>query len=547
MNRKAALAAIILLWAAIYLPGLGGPELKGEEGRRILPAIAMLETGEWIVPYLNGVPYLRKPPLINWLIAGSFKLTGERTERAARLPSVLAVLALGVTMVWTGSRWLGASGAFTAAIFALTSLAFLDKGRLAEIEAVYVSLCGIAFAFWLAAWVSREAGWRLWLIPGVFLGLAMLTKGPGHLPFFYGMAIPVLIAAGEARQLWSRAHIAAFTVMLLIFGAWAVPYFRAAAQLGAGGVWASQAGNTLGGGSLKLSEWLPNFPRAFSNGLPWLLFGALWWNGRALDCLTAGGGNGERIRLLVRAARWPFVIGFVGLMALPGILPRYTLPLLPAAALLLAAVVPTAGEGALRFWRGANRVLVAIIILAALGAPWIVKPAVLAFPGGVERILLAAVAAALPFAAIWIYRRSSLEPSGLALATAFCVAGGMAVYAVAVMPRMALRDDLRPLGRAITEASIPGAPMHILANGYDPLFFYLGLPCVFHPSWREIPDNAEQILFSKKALKKLKSRWPGASDAQRFDGQGKKDFLLLKLAPERGKNPRPEREHLPSP
>ena len=60
-----------LYWAAIFLPGLGSHELKGEEGRRILPGQQMLRSGEWVVPFSEGEPYLRKPPLINWVIAAS--------------------------------------------------------------------------------------------------------------------------------------------------------------------------------------------------------------------------------------------------------------------------------------------------------------------------------------------------------------------------------------------------------------------------------------------------------------------------------------------
>jgi 4-amino-4-deoxy-L-arabinose transferase-like glycosyltransferase len=54
MSRLTALAIFVALWAAIYLPGLGSTEIKGEEGRRILPAVTMLETGNWLVPYLGG-------------------------------------------------------------------------------------------------------------------------------------------------------------------------------------------------------------------------------------------------------------------------------------------------------------------------------------------------------------------------------------------------------------------------------------------------------------------------------------------------------------
>ena len=101
MNRLQACTLVLLLWAMIYLPGLGSTELKGEEGRRILPAVTMLETGNWLVPYVGSKPFLRKPPLVNWAIAGMFALTGARNEWTARLPSALCVLALGLTIVGT--------------------------------------------------------------------------------------------------------------------------------------------------------------------------------------------------------------------------------------------------------------------------------------------------------------------------------------------------------------------------------------------------------------------------------------------------------------
>ena len=123
-----------LIWAGIYLPGLGSVELKHEEPRRALPAVHMIATGDWLVPRVGEVPYLRKPPLLNWLIAGAFKLTGGRSEWAVRLPSVLATLALALGIVFFGARWIGRLGALIASICFLTNLAVLESGRLAEIE-----------------------------------------------------------------------------------------------------------------------------------------------------------------------------------------------------------------------------------------------------------------------------------------------------------------------------------------------------------------------------------------------------------------------------
>ncbi|HJX97774.1 MAG TPA: glycosyltransferase family 39 protein, partial [Chthoniobacterales bacterium] len=100
MNQRAThLILVILVWAALYFPALGSLAIKGEEGRRILPGITMLQTGNWLVPQVGGETYFRKPPLINWLVAGSFKLTGVQNEWTARLPSVISVLLVALSFV----------------------------------------------------------------------------------------------------------------------------------------------------------------------------------------------------------------------------------------------------------------------------------------------------------------------------------------------------------------------------------------------------------------------------------------------------------------
>src|ERR1700757_1321735 len=107
MSRARAIFSVLVVWAVIYLPRLGSLELKSEEGRRVLPAVTMLETGNYVVPQVGSGPYLRKPPLGNWAVAGSFKLFGVRNEWAARLPSVLCVLSVALAFITFSQRALG--------------------------------------------------------------------------------------------------------------------------------------------------------------------------------------------------------------------------------------------------------------------------------------------------------------------------------------------------------------------------------------------------------------------------------------------------------
>src|SRR5262249_9756342 len=164
MSRPKAFLFVVLVWAAIYLPRLGTLELKSEEGRRVLPALTMLQTGNYIVPQIGSEPYLRKPPLVNWFVAGSFKLFRVHNEWAARLPSAIAVLIVAVAYLAVTASALGPNGSLAAAMLWLTNFGLLEKGRLIEIEALYVSLSALAFIFWLSWWNRPQRHWAAWTL-----------------------------------------------------------------------------------------------------------------------------------------------------------------------------------------------------------------------------------------------------------------------------------------------------------------------------------------------------------------------------------------------
>ncbi len=168
----------------------------------------MLESGNYLVPQVGSDPYFRKPPLVNWLVAASFKLFGVRNEWAARLPSVLCVLAVALAFLAVARRPLGPNGSLVAALIWLTNFGLLEKGRMIEIEALYVSLTALAFIYWLSWWNEPRRQWLAWIVPSIFLGLGLLAKGPLNLLFFYAVVIAVLWQAGELRRLLELAAFA---------------------------------------------------------------------------------------------------------------------------------------------------------------------------------------------------------------------------------------------------------------------------------------------------------------------------------------------------
>src|SRR6266480_319087 len=275
ISRSQALLIVLLVWAAIYLPALGSLEIKGEEGRRILPAVQMLETGNYVVSKVGSESYVRKPPLINWLVAGSFKIFGQRNEWTARLPSVLCVLAVALVFIAVGRASLGPRGSTIAALIWLTNFGMIEKGRLIEIEALYVSLFAIAFICWLSWWEAKRSPWLTWIVPWIFLGLGWLAKGPLHLFFFYATVIAVLWAVRKVRSMWNLPHLIGLLIMISIFAAWAIPFAQMTGGAHTAHVWSRQFSGRLAPESLDLGNWAMNIPRSLAYFLPWLLLAPL--------------------------------------------------------------------------------------------------------------------------------------------------------------------------------------------------------------------------------------------------------------------------------
>ncbi|MFG0259415.1 MAG: ArnT family glycosyltransferase, partial [Phycisphaerales bacterium JB041] len=102
---------LVIVSAAIFLPRLGATGLSMSEGHRAIPAWEMLEDtragdAHWLVPRMFETAYLRKPPGMLWAIAGSTAVFGE-TEFAARFPSALSAMLLGIAVWWFATRWFG--------------------------------------------------------------------------------------------------------------------------------------------------------------------------------------------------------------------------------------------------------------------------------------------------------------------------------------------------------------------------------------------------------------------------------------------------------
>jgi 4-amino-4-deoxy-L-arabinose transferase-like glycosyltransferase len=367
-SRLRAVATVMLVWAVIYLPALGSIAIKGEEGRRILPAVRMLETGDYIVPQVGSNPYYRKPPLVNWLVAASFKLFGVRNEWTARLPSALSVLAVAIAFVTVARASLEPRGSIIAAMIWLTNIGIIEKGRLIEIEALYVSLCGLAIIFWLSFFLQKKSPWLTWLPASVFLGLGLLTKGPTHLLFFYGIVIAVLAYWKDWRVLVHPAHFAGLVVMIGIAAAWAIPFLHSTTSLVAIDKWSGQYTGRLKGIDFKFFDWIQNVPRGLIYFLPWLLLFPFARFSKLHE---------QSEQRLARALSCGTAIPFLLVTLVPGGLARYSMPAIVPTSWLLGMICAGNALQCPRRWMKDERVWAKVVavfvglglVIGAIGYP----------------------------------------------------------------------------------------------------------------------------------------------------------------------------------
>jgi 4-amino-4-deoxy-L-arabinose transferase-like glycosyltransferase len=176
-------AAIVALAAAVCLFHLGSFGLwEPDEARYAEIAREMLQSGNLLVPHLNYVAYVEKPPLLYWLTLLSFRIFGV-SEFAARLPVALSAIAGILATYFFALHAFGRRHAILAAAILATTPLYALMAQVLTTDMTLTALVTIATFSLYLHW--QEGGRWCW-IAYVAMGLAVMTKGP------VGAAIPIL-------------------------------------------------------------------------------------------------------------------------------------------------------------------------------------------------------------------------------------------------------------------------------------------------------------------------------------------------------------------
>jgi 4-amino-4-deoxy-L-arabinose transferase-like glycosyltransferase len=506
---RTARRALLLLLAAlpVYFLSLGANSIwDANEAFYVDTPRRMVETGDYVTPYFNGLERLNKPVLSYWIVAGLYNVFGvsvavERVGIAAGAMGIIAsAYLLGLAL---RSRLTG----LMAALFVATAPRMVMFSRRIVID-IWISFF---MAFTLACFAMAErypARRRTWLlIMYVAMGLGVLTKGP------VAIAFPVLTCViwMTLQRRWSDVGRLMLVPGALIILVIVVPWYAALYQVhGWGPIEQFFVGENVG---RYTGEMAPEgrgvlfyLPVLFGDLFPWaplLLVPILRaWRPAAAGELPADAS--------IRRLLWIWIVSMTAVFSLSqSKQDLYIFPVVPAVAALVAhALVSHFSEP----HRWLSRLLGAVALLTiAIGAAtyWLFGSGYyqLSGVGAVATICLVGGAATL-----WRVRRGDRSLAVFTLAATFVAFNY--VFVARVLPSVERLKPSMPLAAEIRERA--GDTGHVGAYHllFPSLVYYLGRPIeeigsVEHAQAFFAPDRSSWVIMSDDSYRELSAVIPG--------------------------------------
>lgn len=179
----AALALLALGW------NLGGyPLIEPDEGRNAQIAREMARGGDWVLPHLNGLPYLDKPAPYFAAVALGLEAFGD-SEGGARAASLAFVLGT-VLVVWRLGRRMGPPGTGEIAAVALATMPLplaYSRTVIPDPALLFLETATLAVAW--RGFADERRALRWFALSWALMGIGTITKGP------VAIVVPLLILA----------------------------------------------------------------------------------------------------------------------------------------------------------------------------------------------------------------------------------------------------------------------------------------------------------------------------------------------------------------
>jgi len=514
-SRQYSRSTLAVLWlglALLWFVPLNWPHLfDPDEGRYAEIPREMVASGDWVTPRLDGIKYFEKPALGYWATAAAFEVFGQHAWTVRLWPALSGMLGLLLTFA-LGLRLYDQRAALLAVLVQASALLYVAMARIATLDMGLTLGLQIAMTA-LALLVqrpqpARQQSWRLPLLLGVGVALAVMAKGLVGILIPGAVAVLFMLIHRDWRLALRAAPWWTLAALLLLAAPWFVLVSARNPEFAHFFFIFEHFQRYLSSAGFERYQpawfFLPVLALGF---LPWitLLPGALRFAWRA-----ARDGDRPTSLLLLWAA---FVLLFFSLSQSK--LAPYILPLFPALSLLtgraIAGLPPQRFAAHLRvvaWFAGGVGVIVLLLWRAPPAAALVARASTTSILGFAAAFLLLALGAG-------IGARLSRRGLVFGAAAATCLGGLLlaqsALLAADYLPRMRalvlLEQQLRPWVGADTRV--------YCVNGYpQPLPFYLQRTCTLVGYRGELDFGLQQEpRLALADLKQFVPAWEQQSDA----------------------------------
>lgn len=212
---------IAIAAACLFLPFLGQVHLfDWDEINFAECAREMIVTDNYLQVQIDYKPFWEKPPIFIWLQVLSMKLLGVN-DYAARLPNAIIGIATLLTLFYAGKRIVNEKmGMWWVALYAASWLPhfYFKTGIIDPAFNLFIFLA--FFQVYLIKYGKEK--WTHALLAGIFLGLAVLTKGPAAILIaILAMGTYIVVNRGIGGFKWGHFPVialAAFGTTCIWFG-----------------------------------------------------------------------------------------------------------------------------------------------------------------------------------------------------------------------------------------------------------------------------------------------------------------------------------------
>ena len=487
---------VLILAAILFFARLGARALWSSEFRWAEIAREMIVTHNYFWPTINGHVYYDKPLGSYWLVIFSTPFTGGLNEAATRLPSAIAGLLAVVVLMLLTRRLYDARTAILSGVILATSFSFVffSRDASADVETIAGELAALLLFNY-----NEERGGGIWIV-GLWLIMAAtsLTKG------LLGFALPLLMIGAYSclRDGWaqlfqelSRGSFADRMRRLIDRNRWFFNWYTIVGIAIGGFVYylpfeiSARMMGTQKGLAMVYRENVVRFFHPFDHRGPiylyiYVIFGLMApWSAllpaALVETHSLRNANAEPARA-DRFALVYFWATFIFFTLSGSRRSYYILPILPAAAMLVARTLAYPGELRSTFARRLMILGYAIVAIAAVGGVVLLIPAWAVLPSPYDA--LPDLPAKSAFIVMWIvslgaiiYAIRKFSPYQVAISMGAIAYLMMAYIYIFAMPAAEAYRGEKPFGYAVLN-KIGGSTDHLVLFKTEGPLFYLNPP-----------------------------------------------------------------------